>query len=304
MGVPAALQVTLQAQSQDATVRNWSLPAFLVVVRSPSVMFGAGGNGGGTGEDLVIIRSRIADALGIQNGDTVDFFVNEIGETWRLKVKIGDNICSDVLIHDLFDLGLATSFKMSSSGSTLTLTSGKVLPQPSQEMWAGAKIIEIKGSAKLYFDGASRNNPHGPCGYGSHIERTDDASNDMLVQVSGYSGMEKSSNQMEYEGLLEGLVWATRLDLKSLTIVGDSQLIIKQLTGEYSIKNHRLKALRGKVQQLLSRSQDMEVSYLHVPRKENQIADSLANQAIETRANVTTCNWANINRLMKVDRHF
>ena len=69
----------------------------------------------------------------------------------------------------------------------------------------------------LYFDGASRNNPHGSCGYGFHIE-TNDINEDTTVQDSGYCGMEKNSNMMEYEGPIEGLIWATRLDLKCLTV--------------------------------------------------------------------------------------
>lgn len=48
---------------------------------------------------------------------------------------------------------------------------------------------------------------------------------------------------MEYEGGKASLAWVTRLDLKKLTIVGDSELVTKQLTGEYSIKNQRLKKL-------------------------------------------------------------
>lgn len=303
MGVPGAIQVTLQAPSQDAMVNSWSLPAFVVSMRSASVMMGINIDGpGGAGGDLVIIRSRIADALGIQNGDEVDFFVNEIRETWRLRVRIRDDITSDILIHDLFTLKLAKSYDSGSygSGEEVTLKSGTVLRNPSQEMWAGMKIVEKKGSAQLYFDGASRNNPHGPCGYGFHIG-TDGANKCNLIQGSGYAGMERSSNEMEYEGLIEGLIWATRLDLKRLTIVGDSELIINQLTGEYAVNNDRLRALYDTVQDLLAKASDLEVTYQHIPRGSNQIADSLANQAIAARVNVTTCNWRNINALMAVD---
>ena len=184
----------------------------------------------------------------------------------------------------------------------ITLASGTVLRCPIQCMWAGLRAIMRKGSAQLYFDGASRNNPHGPCGYGFHIERTDDGSRDILVQGSGYCGMNRSSNEMEYEGLIEGLIWATRLDLTHLTISGDSQLIIRQLTGEYSIRNPRLKRLNKKVQEILhdpSFSDGLQVTFRHIPRNENRVADSLANDAIETRMNVTTCNWPNINKLME-----
>ena len=79
-------------------------------------------------------------------------------------------------------------------------------------------------------------------------------------------------------------------------------LFHKQLTGEYSIRNHPLIELHGKVQDLLRPHDDLVVTYQHIPREENHIADSLANQAIATRVNVTTCNWTNINRLMSVDR--
>ena len=108
---------------------------------------------------------------------------------------------------------------------------------------------------------------------------------------------------MEYEGLIEGLIWATRLHLTHLTIVGDSELIIKQLTGEYSIKNHRLKLLWEKVQELLRRHHELQVTCQHIPREENQIADRLANAAIDTKENITTCIWPNINKLMKIRRY-
>lgn len=291
MGVPAALQVTLQARSQDAIARNWSLPVFLVPMKSASVMMG-------TGQDTVMIRSRVANALNIQNNDVVDFFVEEIGETWQLGVKIRDDIQSDVIIHDLFTLRLAISYSGHAGGSDVQLVSGKTLHLKEQEMWAGMKIVEKKGSAKLFFDGASQNNPCGPCGYGFHIGY--DGKNDNLVKGSVYAGMNRSSNEMEYEGLIEGLIWATRLDLQRLDICGDSELIIKQVTGEYSVRNHRLRAMCEKVQQLLRRHSDLQISFQHISRGENQTADGLANAAILSKSNVTSCSWPNINKLMAV----
>lgn len=296
MGVPGAIQVTLRGSSQDATVASWSLPAFIVPIKSVSVVMAMGD------DDLVFIRRRVANALNIQDNDTVDFLINDISETWRLKVKVREDriLTSDILIHDLISLGLADSVQ-SGTSAIVTLTSGTLLRIPEQEMWAGMRVIEKKGGAILYFDGASRNNPHGPCGCGFHIV-TDCTNNKLdLVQGSRFSGMDQSSNQMEYEGLIEGLVWALRLDLKRLSIVGDSELIIKQLTGEYAINNPQLVVLYEKVQELLSRHADLEVSYQHIPREENRVADSLANQAIATRSNVTACNWSNINQLMRVD---
>eukprot|EP00814_Leptocylindrus_danicus_P004565 CAMPEP_0116014582 /NCGR_PEP_ID=MMETSP0321-20121206/6349_1 /TAXON_ID=163516 /ORGANISM="Leptocylindrus danicus var. danicus, Strain B650" /LENGTH=262 /DNA_ID=CAMNT_0003484233 /DNA_START=383 /DNA_END=1171 /DNA_ORIENTATION=- len=256
-----------------------------------------------TGDDLVVIRPRIAQALNISDGDEVEFLFNEVGESFPLKVKISDQIRSDILIHDLLTLGIAKSLKMDNSGEHITLQSGRVILSKPQGMWAGMRIYQQKGSARLYFDGASRNNPKGPCGYGFRIVKgesacSNDSDEDMLVEGSMYGGMDRSSNEMEYEGLIEGLIWATRLDLKKLVILGDSQLIIKQLTGEYSIRNHRLRALHKKVCALLECNGNLETSFEHIPREQNAYADLHANQAILTRNSVVSCNWPKINQMM------
>ena len=67
-----------------------------------------------TGQDPVITRYRIAKALNIQDNDALDFFVNEIGETRQLKLKICDDMKSDILLHDLFGLQLAVDGEVSS----------------------------------------------------------------------------------------------------------------------------------------------------------------------------------------------
>lgn len=253
-----------------------------------------------TGHDLVIIRVRIAEALGIQNGDEVEFLFDEIGEAFHLKVAVNDHISSDVLIHDLLSLGLVEKLQMDKMGEALTFKSGKTLHVPRQEMWAGGmKIVQKKGSAKLFFDGASKNNPTGPCGYGFHIVKGSlQVYAGTLVQGYGYGGMKKSSNEMEYQGLVEGLIWATRLHLENLFIYGDSELIINQLTDVYSIRNPRLKALYKQVHALLDRNPDLNIEFRHIAREKNQIADCLANQGISMKTTAVTCNWPNINELM------
>ena len=90
------------------------------------------------------MRSRIAEALGVQSGDTVDFFVAEIGETWSLQITVRDDIPIDVLIHNLFDLSLAITVLQNKSGMTIALESGTVLHSPKQEMWDALKTIEKK----------------------------------------------------------------------------------------------------------------------------------------------------------------
>jgi len=307
MGVPGAVQITLRSSSQDAAISSWSLPAFVVPMRSISIMMGL------DSQDLVFIQSRVADALNIKDNDTVDFYINDIHETWRLQVKIRDGIfSSDILIHDLIYLLEKTgsvSVQMSSAGTEVTMESGAVLHIPSQEMWAGMRTIQIKGSAILSFSGTSGNNPQGPAGYGFNIV-TDCANKFDLVQGSGFAGMTNNSNRVEYEGLIDGLKWAFRLDLKRLTIVGNSELIIwlrdgysefivQLASGNIDPQQMVLYELCEKVQELLSPHAEMEIIYQHIPQEENGIADSLANQAIGTRSNVTVCNWPNINNLMR-----
>ncbi|KAL3907183.1 MAG: hypothetical protein SGILL_008974, partial [Bacillariaceae sp.] len=259
MGVSGPLQVTLKAKRSTAPVASWSLPAFAVASRSASVSMAIS-------DDLVVIKPRIADALHIHNQDQVEFQIDELGETFTLKVTVSDAIDSDVLIHDFIELGLADSVQIhrngcdvfmkeksnsSSSSDASTPTSSassvqhdKILHLPLQEMWAGIRsTIERKGSARLYFDGCSRDSPHGPCGYGFHIIKgMHSARGDELIRGYGYAGMEKSNNEMEYYGLIEGLTWAIRLDVETLVIYGASELIIKQVKGEYNIKNPRLKS--------------------------------------------------------------
>jgi ribonuclease HI len=331
MGVSGHLQVTLKAKRSTAPASSWSLPAFAVASRSASVEMAV--------DDLVVIRSRIADALHIHNHDEVDFLFDELGETFRLKVTVSDAIDSDVLLHDFMELGLAESVQIHRNGvdvilkersnardsddtspssptssssvaaSSETTTShctsdrAPLLRLPMQEMWSGIRAAsERRGCARLYFDGCSRDSPHGPCGYGFHIVRgMYSARGDELIRGYGYAGMEKSHNEMEYYGLMEGLVWAIRLDLETLVIYGASELIIKQVKGEYNIKNPRLKSLHQKLRRLLASQPTPKCNFQLVHKEENEIANGLANLGIAAKENVTTCNWPNINRLMATD---
>ena len=252
----------------------------------------------GMGDDLVCIQQRLADALNIEDGDAVEFLFDATGEVFRLKVSVKPSMQPDVLIHDFYSLKMAESVAMNNYGDTVTFLSGAKLVLPRQFMWAGMRVIRKQGSASLFFDGASKNNPRGPAGYGFRIV---DGSGDEVVQGYGYAGMNRSNNEMEYEGLLEGLVWALRLDLVSLTVCGDSELILNQVSGKYTIKNHRLQALHAKVHAMLNEGKEFEdpltISYRHVSRNQNAICDSLANLAIATKKTVITVNWPNANKL-------
>lgn len=284
------LQVTLQSSHPtEATVERWTLPAHVLV--------------DGDGSSVAYLHPRIAEALHIKDGDAVQIIFHELSETNSVSVPIQlrARMSCDVMIPDLVALGIADSVQ----GSEIILRGGvPACPLPPQNMWSTDASIpkERRGAARLYFDGISRDSPNGPCGYGFHIIKgTYSARGEELVQGYGYAGMDKSSNEMEYHGLLEGLYWACRLDLRNLQVFGVSETIIKQLTGEYTIKNRRLKVLYDRVKSLLERNAGMKCKYQRIHREENDIAESLSNMGITKKETVITCHWPHINHLMSRD---
>ena len=104
---------------------------------------------------------------------------------------------------------------------------------------------------------------------------------------------------MEYEGLIEGLVWATRLNRKSLIICGDSRLIINQVTGKYLVKNPRLKCLLSQVKGLLQEKSGLSCTFKCIPLVKNGDSKCLAIHAKNFRENYTGCYWPKINKLMQ-----
>lgn len=303
-GVSGAVQVRLSSprRSKDeetvTVVSSWTLPAYVVSLRSYSIMLV-------TGNDSFLVRSRVAEALGIRDNDSVQVEFTDIGEVVTIPhVKISDRIMSDVLIHDLRSLKLIKNLTFDHNGEMITFNSGKVLCNPVQNMWAGLRAVKKQGRASLYFDGANDRNPQGHAGYGFSIVRDGPSKKASLIKGYGYAGQGKSNNEMEYQGLLEGLIWATRLDLTKLSVYGDSELVIRQMTGQYKVRDPRLREIHSKVKALVLEAKDEEdlvVEFHHIPREDNKVADALAQMAIDTRQNFTCCTWPNINRLMSKD---
>ena len=127
----------------------------------------------------------------------------------------------------------------------------------------------------IYTDGASRGNP-GDSAYGFAILKDDD----ILSKGNGYLG-EKTNNQAEYIALLEGLKKLLELDInKNVIIYMDSQLIVRQIKGVYKIRNKKLKEYYKKIVKLLDKIENWNIK--HIKREENEIADKLANDAIDS----------------------
>jgi len=132
------------------------------------------------------------------------------------------------------------------------------------------------GSAyELYVDGASRGNP-GASGAGAVIK---DPEGNVVKTLKLYLGVQ-TNNRAEYNALILGLEEARAMGLKMLKVFADSELMVKQLNGEYAVRNKDLKPLFDRVNTLLHGLE--KASIKHIPREENTLADGLANDAIDS----------------------
>lgn len=128
--------------------------------------------------------------------------------------------------------------------------------------------------AKLFTDGGSRGNP-GPSAIGVVILDMDDS---VVKKSSKYIG-ETTNNQAEYKALKEGLEITRQLGVKKLEVYMDSELIVKQVKGEYKVKNQDLRPIYLDVMSQVKKFD--AVSFTHVPRELNKIADGLVNEALD-----------------------
>ena len=130
----------------------------------------------------------------------------------------------------------------------------------------------------IFSDGGARSNP-GPAAIGFVILS---GKGQILMTKSRYVGS-RTNNQAEYEALIAALEAATALNAEEVICHLDSQLVVKQLTGEYKVKNSELKKLWMQVQDLRKRFK--KTSFRNVPRTNIQIqkADALVNKALDEK---------------------
>lgn len=132
----------------------------------------------------------------------------------------------------------------------------------------------------LEFDGGSRGNP-GPAGIGIVLRAADATT---LVTLGRFIGR-ATNNVAEYRALITALEEAKKLGARKIIIRGDSELVIKQIRGEYRVKNAGLKQLYDEAQHLLHQFDHAKIE--HNLRDKNTLADKLANLAMNRRADVT-----------------
>jgi ribonuclease HI len=131
----------------------------------------------------------------------------------------------------------------------------------------------------LYVDGCSIGNP-GDAGIGVVLSAP---AGDVLWELGDYIGT-ATNNVAEYRALLRGLQEALRLGVAEINVFSDSELLVKQLRGQYRVRAPHLRPLHSDALRLLARFRSRRVR--HVRREKNKHADRLAEQAARTRGSV------------------
>jgi ribonuclease HI len=125
-----------------------------------------------------------------------------------------------------------------------------------------------------YIDGGARGNP-GPAGYGVRIQAPDGS---VLEEIHGALGI-ATNNVAEYNGLLSALRWAIERGHRQIHIRSDSELLVRQMRGEYRVKHPGLQPLAARARLLMMELD--RVTFEHVRREQNVEADRLSNVAMD-----------------------
>ena len=159
-------------------------------------------------------------------------------------------------------------------GATAVAYDGKVVVQGAQP----ARLVGLLrddggGRAHVYFDGAARGNP-GPAAVGWVV-----VTGDGIAAEGGERIGRATNNQAEYEALIWALEAAADLGYDEVAVRGDSELIVRQVRGEWNANDPTLREKRVRVRELLERFDEWSLE--HVPREINSRADELANEALD-----------------------
>ena len=128
--------------------------------------------------------------------------------------------------------------------------------------------------ARLFTDGGARGNP-GPAAF-AYVLEADDGT---VLAAHGETIGVATNNVAEYRGLVAGLEKAVELSIPQLEVVSDSELLVKQMRGEYRVKNKALQELYAAASALEARLP--VVRFRHVRRAHNELADRLVNEALD-----------------------
>jgi ribonuclease HI len=145
-----------------------------------------------------------------------------------------------------------------------------------REAARAAQEAELAKRTRLFTDGAARGNP-GPAGAGAVIVNPE---GHIVAKIGKFLG-DSTNNVAEYMGLILGLKRAKAMGIKELDVFSDSELLVKQLAGEYEVKAEHLRPLHDEARSLLGAFSAIQVR--HIPREQNAQADAMSNRAIDER---------------------
>ena len=129
--------------------------------------------------------------------------------------------------------------------------------------------------ARLFTDGGARGNP-GPAASAFVLEAEDGT----VLEARGTAIGVATNNVAEYRALVDGLRRAAELGVSELEVISDSELVVKQMRGEYRVKNEALRALHSEASTLAGGIGS--VTYTAVRREQNELADRLVNEALDS----------------------
>ena len=167
-------------------------------------------------------------------------------------------------------------WRASYEGATAVAYDGKVVVQGADPNRLVGLLREGGGRAHVYFDGASRGNP-GPAAAGYVV-----VTGDGIVAEGGETLGTMTNNRAEYEALIRALTVAADHGFDEIHLRGDSELIVKQVRGEWNTNDPDLRECRVRVHELLREFDEWTLE--HVPREINERADDLANDALDDAA--------------------
>ena len=148
-------------------------------------------------------------------------------------------------------------------------------PPQTTLLWPADPPVQAPLSTITAFcDGGARGNP-GPSGFGVYIE---DERGQKLAELSEFLGI-RTNNFAEYSGLLAALEFALRYDHPRLRVISDSELMVKQIKGQYKVKSPDLRPLYEEAKRRIEGLDFFHIQ--HVLRNKNREADRLANEAMD-----------------------
>lgn len=183
---------------------------------------------------------------------------------------------SDEQIHHLFPRENPTGIRAALEAAAHYLSGGTVKKERKTTCNASAMGSRNSHTMTLFTDGASRGNP-GEAGAG--IQILDDRG--MEIYGEGYYLGQCTNNMAEYQALVAGLTEAKKIGSAEIIVNLDSELIVKQINGQYKVKDAKLKPFFEQAMNLLKSFGSFTVR--HIPRAQNRRADQLANEGIDSK---------------------